>query len=390
MLSQSGSYTDGGTIGPVREIGGFLSRTVSAFVVASLTAACTAGLLGAQEAGFSGEALFRTACANCHGIDGTGAPASTVVFSEELPDFTDCSFATREPIADWAAIVHEGGPTRGFGRIMPAFGDALTDEEIERVLGYVRSFCGSTAWPRGELNLPRALVTEKAYPEDEAVVTTSSTIQGSGAVTSSLVYEHRIGARAQFEINVPVRAFDQGGGDWTAGIGDVAVGFKRAMFHSLSSGTIVSLTGEVVLPTGNMDKGLGKGTVVFEPFLTIGQILPADFFVHTQVGVELPTDRSRATREAFFRGVLGRSFTQGRFGRAWSPMVEVLGARELVSGEAVQWDLLPEMQVTLSRRQHIMVNAGFRFPLTDAGSRSTEFLFYLLWDWFDGGLASGW
>jgi hypothetical protein len=273
---------------------------------------------------------------------------------------------------------------------MPAFGDALSEDEIQRVLHYLRGLCASTAWPRGELNLPRALVTEKAFPEDEAVITTSSTIQGSGAVTSDLVYEHRIGARAQFEIDVPVSALDQGGGDWTAGIGDVAFGFKRAMFHSLSSGTIVSLTGEVVLPTGNVDKGLGKGTVVLEPFLTIGQMLPADFFVHTQIGVELPTDRSRATEEAFFRGVLGTSFTQGRFGRTWSPMVEILGARELASGETTQWDLLPEMQVTLSRRQHIMINAGVRFPLTEAGSRSTEVLFYFLWDWFDGGLVSGW
>jgi mono/diheme cytochrome c family protein len=365
-------------------------RTVLALAGASLIAALTIQPLGAQDPAPSGEALYRAACANCHGADGSGAPPSSVVFPEPRPDFTDCNFATREPDADWAAIVHQGGPTRGFARIMPAFGDALSEEDIRAVLRYVRGFCSSNSWPRGDLNLPRALVTEKAFPEDEAVITTSSAIEGSGAVTSKLVYEHRIGARAQFEITVPASAFDQGSGDWIAGIGDIALGFKRAMFHSMSSGTIVSLTGEIVLPTGNMDKGLGKGTVVFEPFLTFGQILPADFFVHTQVGVEVPTDRSRATEEAFFRGVLGKSFTQGRFGRSWSPMVEILGARELVSGETIQWDLLPEMQVTLSRRQHIMVNAGVRFPVTDAGTRSTELLFYFLWDWFDGGLASGW
>jgi hypothetical protein len=323
-------------------------------------------------------------------VDGTGAPASSVAFAEALPDFTDCSFATREPDADWGGVVHEGGPTRGFSRMMPAFGDALSEADVERVLGYVRGFCGSTAWPRGELNLPRALVTEKAYPEDEAVITTSSAIEGTGAITSKLVYEKRIGARAQVELVLPVTAFDRGEGDWAAGIGDVAVGVKRAMFHSLPSGTILSLTGEVILPTGNMDRGLGKGTVVFEPFVTAGQILPADFFVQTQFGVELPLDRSRATEEAFFRGVLGRTFTQGRFGRAWSPMVEILGARELVSGETTQWDLLPEIQVTLNRRQHIMLNAGVRFPLTDAEARSTQLLVYLLWDWFDGGLFAGW
>jgi hypothetical protein len=67
-----------------------------------------------------------------------------------------------------------------------------------------------------------------------------------------------------------------------------------------------------------------------------------------------------------------------------------LGARELVAGEQTQWDILPQMQVTLSRRQHVMMNIGVRLPLTDAGSRDTQLLFYLLWDWFDGGFFSGW
>jgi hypothetical protein len=44
----------------------------------------------------------------------------------------------------------------------------------------VRTFCASDAWPRGELNLPRALVTEKAFPEDEAVLTTSVATSGPG------------------------------------------------------------------------------------------------------------------------------------------------------------------------------------------------------------------
>jgi len=71
-------------------------------------------------------------------------------------------------------------------------------------------------------------------------------------------------------------------------------------------------------------------------------------------------------------------------------MLELLGARELVSGEKVQWDLVPQMQVTLNRRQHIMANFGVRLPVTDSGTRNTQLLFYILWDWFDGGLLEGW
>ena len=84
--------------------------------------------------------------------------------------------------------------------------------------------------------------------------------------------------------------------------------------------------------------------------------------------------------------VLGRSFTQGEFGRSWSPMVEILGERELESGSRVHWDVAPQMQVTLSARQHVMLNAGVRVPVNLREGRSTRFMVYLLWDWFDGGL----
>jgi hypothetical protein len=60
---------------------------------------------------------------------------------------------------------------RGFSEEMPAFGEALTEEELGRVIAYVQTFCTDRSWPRGELNLPRAFFTEKAFPEDEAVST---------------------------------------------------------------------------------------------------------------------------------------------------------------------------------------------------------------------------
>ncbi|MFW6083619.1 MAG: c-type cytochrome [Gemmatimonadota bacterium] len=341
--------------------------------------------------------VYQAACAACHGSDGTGAPATSVAFEEPLPDFSDCSFATREPDADWAAVAHEGGPVRGFSSMMPAFGDALTDEEVELALAYVRGFCPDPAWPRGELNLPRALVTEKAYPEDEAVFTVSAATESPGAVMNEFVYERRFGARNQVELVVPFGFLDRTGDGvnsaddgWTGGLGDVGVGVKRALLHSLDSGSILSVGGEIFLPTGDEEDGFGKGTTVFEPFLSVGQILPADGFLHVQGGLELPADRDVAENEGFWRAAIGRSFTDGRWGRTWSPMVEVLGVRELVSGEPVHWDLVPQLQVTLNTRQHVMANVGVRIPLNDADTRQAELIIYLLWDWFDGGFLEGW
>jgi mono/diheme cytochrome c family protein len=87
-----------------------------------------------------GRALCEAGCASCHGSDGRGAPEH-LSLEVPTPNFTDCSFAAREPDADWAAVVHEGGPTRGFAANMPAFGAAFTRQEIQLILDYVRTFC---------------------------------------------------------------------------------------------------------------------------------------------------------------------------------------------------------------------------------------------------------
>lgn len=338
----------------------------------------------------SPQQIYQAACASCHGADGRGAPPSTVAFDLELPDFTDCSFATREPDADWWAISHQGGPVRAFDRMMPSFGEALTAAQIDAAMEHVRTFCPERAWPRGELNLPRPLVTEKAYPEDEAVLSTAAAAQGPGAVGGKFVYEKRVWARSQVELVVPFGTQRMEAGNWAGGLGDLALAFKSTVFHSLRSGSIVSLTGEVILPTGDAAAGLSKEVVVFEPFLTYGQILPADGFLQFQGGFELPAKTEALTSEAFWRFALGKSFSQGRFGRTWSPMVELLAARELESGATTQWDAIPQLQVTLSTRQHVMANVGVRFPLTDSAERPTQVLGYLLWDWFDGGFLDGW
>jgi mono/diheme cytochrome c family protein len=333
---------------------------------------------------------YQSACAACHGPDGRGVSPSTLGFDTLVPDFTDCSFATPEPDADWMAVVHDGGPARAFDRRMPAFGGALTEATLRQILDYIRGFCPDPAWPRGELNLPRALVTEKAFPENEAVLTSTVGTSGAGHVGNEFLYERRFGAGSQLEIAVPLLVQEDAGGGWQQGLGDVAVAVKHMLFHSLDRGHIFSVAGEVVLPTGKESAGLGTGVTVFEPFVAFGQILPANGFLQLQTGLELPVDAGRVAREAFWRAALGTSFTEGRFGRAWSPMVELLAARDLEGGATPRWDLVPQMQVTLNRRQHIMINAGVRFPLNDRSRRSTEVITYFLWDWVDGGLLDGW
>jgi mono/diheme cytochrome c family protein len=361
-------------------------RVVMAAAAVLLLVITGSSVASAQTAALdSGASVYRAACAACHGADGRGTPQLSVGFDVRPPDFTDCSINSREPAADWFAISHDGGPARAFDRRMPAFGQALTDPQIEMAVAYLKRFCDNPSWPAGELNLPRALVTEKAFPEDEAVV---STTVASGTFVNEFLYERRIGARTQYEVKVPV-AVQGGDAGWRRGLGDVAAAVKHAFHHSLERGRIFAAAAEIIFPTGKENEGLGGGATVFEPFAAFGQMLPAGGFIQAQSGFEIPFGHDRAN-EVFWRGLVGKSFVQGRFGRAWSPMIEVLGAKELADGEPVFWDVVPQMQVTLSKRQHIMINVGVRVPVNERDSRRTQVLTYFLWDWFDGGLFDGW
>jgi len=355
-------------------------RTALVLVCAVLFASDVRGQTGAE--------IYQSACAACHGPDGKGAPVRVVGFDTPLPDFTKCAFSTSELDADWHAIVHQGGRARGFSENMPAFGEALSMDEIERVVAYVRGFCTSSSWPAGRLNLPRALVTEKAFPENEAFITTSVPVRPTDRVQTQFVYERRLAARSQYEIVVPFNVVQWPGG-WNHGLGDLEIAAKYVVFDSAQHGSIASAGVDLTFPTGKETEGLGNRLFVIEPFGTLTQALPHQFFVHAQAGMEFPVNLAAALNEVFWRGAAGRTFVQSEWGRAWSPIVEVLARRELEFGEPVRLDLLPELHVTLSRRQHIMASGGVRVPLT-VRSRSAIVMGSLIWEWAQGGVFSGW
>jgi len=323
-----------------------------------------------SRAGFSGQQLYDAACVACHGADGRGQPIAVRGFETEPPDFTDCHLTTPEADLDWSSIIHRGGPIRAFDSMMPAFGDELSDEEIGKLIEHVRGFCAERGWPRGDLNMPRPFVTEKAFPENEAVVTTTFGRGGDPAVSSQFLYEHRVGRRGQYEI-------------FTRDLDEIGGAYKHVLFDRYRTGSIVSGGGEITAKDG--------GPVV-EAFLTASQALPfvKDGFVHAHAGIEAPADADSGPKETFWRLAVGKSFMEGTWGRAWSPMVEFLAARELETGAENEWDVLPQVQVSLSTRQHVLVSAGVRVPVTQKSTRNTSVLVYLLWDWFDGGFLSGW
>jgi hypothetical protein len=187
---------------------------------------------------------------------------------------------------------------------------------------------------------------------------------------------------------VIARELDEGGNSsWHSGIGDIAIGTKYAFYHSLERGSIVSLGAEVTFPTGDDDKGLGKGSVVFEPYLAAAQMLPWDSFVQLQFLGEIPTSGGS---EIYLRSAVGKTFTFTPHGRAWTPMLEVIGVIDLGSSTEANLDIVPQIQIPLNRRQHVRMNIGVWIPATRNDTRATRVGAYLLWDWFDGGFFEGW
>jgi mono/diheme cytochrome c family protein len=86
----------------------------------------------------AGAATFKTKCVLCHGADGAGNTPlgkqlqAANLHSKEVQKLSD---------AELHKIVHDGQGN------MPPFGEQLTDDEIDRVIQYVRTFAapGKTA-----------------------------------------------------------------------------------------------------------------------------------------------------------------------------------------------------------------------------------------------------
>jgi len=337
----------------------------------------------AEDAALSGAQIYDGACASCHGVDGRGAPQGTAI-TVPLPDFSDCDFMTREGDGNWSHLLEHGGESLALSPQMPAFGDVLSPEQVHAVLTYIRTFCHDPRWPRGELNYPRLLLTTKAFPEDEALLAPEFA-KGNGTRdwSAELSFERRVGARGQLEAALPVAAHDVADGPTTAGVGDATLAYKHVIYADLSNQTIAGAELAIVMPTGDQHRGLGDGTVSFEPSLLAGKQL-GPFIMQGQILGDAPLDEQRADRGVHYR--LGVSYPLSPLKRAWVPSVEVEEVQNVTADHNTLF-VTPQIYTGLTKRGHVAIALGAQIPVTgDADPLDVRVLAFLLWEYADGGL----
>lgn len=315
-------------------------------------------------------------CARCHAADGSGKvnePTVTVV----PMDFTDCHLTTPEPNADWERAIAKGGPGVGLSSEMPGFEDSLSPEQIAGFVTHIRGFCKETGWPMGNLNFPRPIVTEKAFPEDEFLILPAishKTESGSSLTDTALVglFEKRIGKRAMYEIAMPLATTDFGSSR-RSGLGDIEAAFKYTTYASEATARIVSVGLEAVIPNGSQEKGIGHGTFIFEPFVTAGAML-RDWYVQAQAKVELPVDLVKAGRAYVYNLYLGRDMSAAP--DTWTFGVELNGENHEVA-------LTPQVRKGLTRTGALAGSLGVMIPLNEREEQGVRWVGYLLWEYLE-------
>ena len=355
-------------------------------------ASCAAGLAAVSILSLSGAApaadliggrkTFDEVCAACHGATGRPDPDDPVVraLDPQPADLSDPLFNSREPAADWHIVVTHGGPALGLSAVMPAQRAALTADDIRNVVAYAKTLApGSDRYPPGEMNFFLPVRTKKAFPEDEVVlkgrITDSS--EGDNVWRTVLEIEKRFGRRSMGVLEV---IYEDDGTD--AEVTKVEAGVKSALRWNLDERSILSGALIVALPTD------GEESEEIIPYLAYGRQLSDRATLQSSARVIVPVDDADQG-EVELAGIV--HYVWHEFPRAVFPAMEVTATVpfDAGDGDSVQWTLLPQVRVALTRGGHVALNAGVELPLSDQ-SWETRYHLVLLWDFADGSFFKGW
>lgn len=125
-----GGMMGGGMMGQGGMGGGMMGR--GGMMGAKSSTAQTAGAAASN---------YSSLCASCHGANGKGDGPAAAALNPKPKDFTDCKSMAKESDETLFKIIKGGSQSVGRSPMMPAWGGALTDQQIKELATYIRSFC---------------------------------------------------------------------------------------------------------------------------------------------------------------------------------------------------------------------------------------------------------
>jgi mono/diheme cytochrome c family protein len=88
----------------------------------------------------AGKALYDRECASCHGATGKGDGDDAAYFTTKPPNFTAPAVLSKRSDDFLAAVITEGGPSKGLSKDMPA--TKLSAGDVKSVVAYLRQLSG--------------------------------------------------------------------------------------------------------------------------------------------------------------------------------------------------------------------------------------------------------
>jgi mono/diheme cytochrome c family protein len=339
---------------------------------------------GDDPSTWDSQTLYARACAACHGPNGEGiAPDAPIYQNFDPPpaDLTDPLFNSREPAADWFKVIKYGGARLGLSQQMPAYGQALSDEQIEDLVAYLKTLAGSTRHPQGDLNYPRPIRTIKAFPEDEVLLIgrfeDRPPEEKGDSQRGTLYFAGRFARRWQYEIKATATSFDE-----TESEEEIELGLKWTVLASVERRVLGAVGAELEVPLGSDDE-----SEVFIPYFSLGKALGETILFQSTVRTPLPVDEV-GDGEIELSGIF--QWVPSPWPRGFMPGLEGIVKTPFDSDQGdTEWSVIPQVLVGLTKGGHVAASLGVEVPGSDQ-PWDYRVHFFLTWDYADGPFWKGW
>jgi hypothetical protein len=228
------------------------------------------------------------------------------------------------------------------------------------------------------VDLSHPLVIESPLPESKLRLNYGFADAGDGAEhVAELEAEYAITRTFSFEAVLPYALLDPDEGPGQDHFGDAVVAFKLASYAWVGRSVMPAVGVEVVLPTGDEERGIGSDHVLeLEPFLRLGAWSgPFEFIGSFGVGFPVNQTDEESDEEdlALAYGVSALYHAAPRL----QALVELHGDSVFGADDAHALYVSPGLTVQPLNDKSINLGAGVTLPLTD--EREFDYAINLMW-----------